>query len=160
VYCLKREQWGQVTFEFDIDHFAPQSVMPGAALEYVNLVYACHRCNGVKGTQAIDDPWFCMRSHRVVVAPDGELRALDADAERTVLKLDLNSPRLKAWRALWMRIVELARRQDPELYSRLVAFPEDLPRLSLVDPPTNTRPEGLLESRYALRERGELPSCD
>jgi hypothetical protein len=101
-----------------------------------------------------------MRSHRVVVAPDGELRALDADAERTVLKLDLNSPRLKAWRALWMRIVELARRQDPELYSRLVAFPEDLPRLSLVDPPTNTRPEGLLESRYALRERGELPSCD
>jgi hypothetical protein len=23
VYCLKREQWGHVTSEFDIDHFQP-----------------------------------------------------------------------------------------------------------------------------------------
>jgi hypothetical protein len=160
VYCLKREQWGQVTFEFDIDHFLPQSVMPVAALEYANLVYACHRCNGVKGVQTIDDPWWCLRSNRVVVTRDGDLRALDAGAQRTVLKLDLNSPRLKAWRALWMRIIELARLQEPELYSRLIAFPEDLPNLSLLNPSTNTRPEGLLEGWYARRERGELPPSD
>ena len=28
VYCLKRETWGQVTFEFELDHFEPQSLNP------------------------------------------------------------------------------------------------------------------------------------
>ena len=28
VYCLKRETWGQVTGEFELDHFEPQSIAP------------------------------------------------------------------------------------------------------------------------------------
>ncbi len=28
VYCLKRETWGQVSFEFELDHFAAQSLNP------------------------------------------------------------------------------------------------------------------------------------
>ena len=40
VYCLKREAWGQVTGEFELDHFEPQSVNPARRLDYENLVYA------------------------------------------------------------------------------------------------------------------------
>ncbi len=28
VYCLKRETWGQVTGEFELEHFEPQSLAP------------------------------------------------------------------------------------------------------------------------------------
>lgn len=38
VYCLKREQWGLVTGEFDIDHFEPQKLLPNLAADYGNLV--------------------------------------------------------------------------------------------------------------------------
>jgi 5-methylcytosine-specific restriction endonuclease McrA len=55
VYCLKQEAWGQVTGEFEIDHFEPQSVNPQRRLDYLNLVYACRRCNGVKLDQTVDD---------------------------------------------------------------------------------------------------------
>ncbi len=48
VYCLKRETWGQVTGEFELDHFQPQSLAPHLSLDYFNLVYACRRCNSVK----------------------------------------------------------------------------------------------------------------
>lgn len=34
VYCLKRETWGQVTFEFELDHFKPQSLNPQLKLDY------------------------------------------------------------------------------------------------------------------------------
>jgi hypothetical protein len=47
VYCLKRETWGQVTGEFELDHFQPQSLAPDLRLDYFNLVYACRRCNAV-----------------------------------------------------------------------------------------------------------------
>jgi hypothetical protein len=40
VYCLKRETWGQVTGEFELDHFQPQSLAPHLSLDYFNLVYA------------------------------------------------------------------------------------------------------------------------
>ena len=47
-YCLKRETWGQVTSEFELDHFEPQSLESPLRLDYLNLVYACRRCNAVK----------------------------------------------------------------------------------------------------------------
>jgi hypothetical protein len=55
------------------------------------------------------------------------LRPLDRDTERLVRQLDLNSPRLKSWRVMWMRIVVVAKERDPGLYFRLVGFPEELP---------------------------------
>ena len=55
-YCLKRETWGQVTGEFELDHFRPQSLDPHLRLDYFNLVYACRRCNLVKLDQRVDDP--------------------------------------------------------------------------------------------------------
>jgi hypothetical protein len=128
VYCLKRETWGQVTADFDLDHFAPQSLNPLLRLDYLNLIYSCWRCNAVK-----------------------------RDTQLLIRQLDLNSPRLKSWRVMWMRIVALAKDRDTDLYFQLVGFPKDLPDLSKQRPPLNTRQESLEQCWFARRQRGELP---
>ena len=44
-----------------------------------------------------------------------------------------------------------------ELYRRCLAYPDDLPDLSALRPPGgNARPEGIAQSAFARRERGEL----
>jgi 5-methylcytosine-specific restriction endonuclease McrA len=157
-YCLKRETWGQVTFEFELDHFEPQSLNPQLRLDYVNLVYACRRCNAVKRDETVADPFQLLRSTHVTTLSDGSLRSEENDTQRLIRQLDLNSPRLKSWRVMWMRIVALAKDCDTDLFFRLVGFPEDLPDLSRLRPPMNGRMEGLEHSWFAQRERGSLPA--
>jgi HNH endonuclease len=159
VYCLKRETWGQVTFEFELDHFEPQSLNPQLRLDYLNLVYACRRCNALKRDQAVADPFRLLRATLVRTLPDGSLQPHDHDTHRLVRQLDLNSPRLKSWRVMWMRIVALAKDRDENLYFQLVGFPENLPNLSQLRPPLNARKEGLAHSWFAQRKRGNLPAA-
>jgi hypothetical protein len=71
--------------------------------------------------------------------------------------LDLNSPRLREWRMVWMTIFELASQHDRGLLLRVAGFPDELDDLSVLAPPFNTRPAGILESSFARRYRGELP---
>ena len=157
VYCLKRETWGQVTGEFELDHFEPQSIAPDQALDYFNLVYACRRCNAVKSDQRVDDPLTILSSDVASVLPDGVLSSQHPAAVRLIRQIDLNSPRLKQWRVMWMRIVDLAKERDPDLYRQLTGFPDDIPDLSRLKPPVNSQPEGLEISWYARRQRGLLP---
>ena len=157
-YCLKREAWGQVTFEFELDHFEPQSLNPQLRLDYLNLVYACRRCNAVKWNQTVADPFLLLRATRATTLPDGSLQPADSDTKRLIRQLDLNSPRLKTWRVMWMRIVALAKDRDRGLYFQLVGFPEDLPDLSKRRPPQNTRKTGLEHCWFAQRQRGNLPA--
>jgi hypothetical protein len=157
VYCLKRETWGQVTGEFDLDHFEPQSLAPDRELDYFNLVYACRRCNSVKLDQSIDDPLGLLTSESAFVLPDGELFSNIAQVQRLIRQLDLNSPRLRTWRVMWMRIVDLAKERDSALYRQLAGFPDDLPNLKRLRPPTNSHPAGAEDSWHAIRERGQLP---
>src|ERR1700722_16114237 len=70
VYCLKREMWGQVTAEFDLDHFEPQSLNPRLKLDYLNLVYACRRFNAVNRAQMVADPFRLLRAPLVTTFPD------------------------------------------------------------------------------------------
>jgi hypothetical protein len=100
VYCLKREQWGHVTGEFDIDHFQPQRVRPDLSVEYANVVYACRRCNLVKLDQDIGDPSATLSASRIKPMPDGTIEGVDAAAIRMIEALDLNSPRLVEWRIM------------------------------------------------------------
>ena len=90
-----------------------------------------------------------------VVLPDGVLASHRPEAKRLVQQLDLNSPQLKKWRVMWMRIVDLAQERDTELYQQLTGFPEDLPNLSHLRPPRNSRPDGVETSWYAKRQRGQ-----
>lgn len=157
-YCLKREQWGQVTGDFDIDHFQPLKLYPHLVAEYANLVYACRRCNSIKLDQVLDDPLRFLTGARITTMPDGTVRGCDVTATRLILALDLNSPRLVEWRIMWVRIVELARDKDQQLWKRLVGFPTDLPDLARLRPPGgNTRREGIAESWAALAQLGSLP---
>lgn len=157
VYCLKRETWGQVTGEFELDHFEPQSLAPDRTLDYFNLVYACRRCNSVKLDQPIDDPFSILSSDVVVLLPDGVLFSNSTDGDRLIRQIDLNSPALCRWRVMWMRIVDLAKERDADLYQQLTGFPEDLPDLGCLRPPNNSRPEGIEISWYAKQQRGQLP---
>lgn len=155
IYCLKREQWGQVTGEFEIDHFEPQKLSPERRADYENLVYACRRCNSVKLDQSIADPLVLLSAERIRILPDGMIQARDDETRRLVRQLDLNSPRLQQWRVMWMRIVALAAERDHDLWESLISLPDDLPNLKRFRPPRNTRTEGIGESWFEKRRRGE-----
>ncbi len=57
---------------------------------------------------------------------------------------------------MWMRIVDLAQERDADLYQQLTGFPEDLPNLSRLRPPKNSRFGDVEISWYAKRQRGQL----
>ena len=94
------------------------------------------------------------------LAKGGQVRSdrRAAEAGRLLAALDLNDPRRVEFRALWVSVVSLAGRFDPDLHRRLLAYPADLPDLAALKPPSgNTRPEGVAASYHARRQRGELP---
>lgn len=158
VYCLKRETWGQLTGEFELDHFEPQSLAPDLALDYFNLVYSCRRCNQVKLDQRVDDPLTTLSAESTTVCPDGRISSERIETQRLIRQLDLNSPKLVKWRVMWMRIVELAGKQDSILYKQLTGFPDELPNLGQLKPPSNVNPSGIEICWYAKRQRGQLPN--
>ena len=80
------------------------------------------------------------------------------DARRLIAILGLDSDSYRRWRTVWMRNIELAEEYDREHFNRLMGFPDDLPSLHQT-PPANTRPEGVQQSWYAKRQRGELPEA-
>ena len=157
VYCLKRETWGRVTGDFELDHFEPQSVHPEKALDYLNLIYSCRTCNLIKSASSIDDPFELLHRDNLQCGPDGHLVSLSTKGKRLILVLDLNSPQAVEWRLMWSRIVAMARQNDRSLYAMLVGFPRNLPDLSRKRPPSNSRPEGIDESWYRKQQRNELP---
>ena len=156
VFCLLRERWGRVTGEFDVDHFVPQQVDGSRRLTYENLLYACHACNLKKGTLALPNVEHVLTADNVDLRLDGRLKGKTADSERLIAIMTLNSPRWVQWRLSWMRIIELARMRDQQLFEQLMGYPGDLPDLSVLKPPHNELPEGIEQSHFARRERGML----
>ena len=49
--CHSQGRPGSPSDAETIDHFRPRSLFPGLCLEWLNLVYACYRCNQRKGNQ-------------------------------------------------------------------------------------------------------------
>jgi hypothetical protein len=158
VYCLIRELWGPFQGVYALDHFLPIASRPDLALEYDNLLYGCVSCNLSKGRLETPDPCSSLLDPVVQVSGDGTLHASTPPARKLIELLGLNRPRLREFRELWIRIVRLAARCDPDLYRRLMGYPPDLPDLSALRPPEgNTRPAGVAQSHFARRQRGELP---
>ena len=159
VYCLRRERWEPDLGVFEIDHLAPVSLSPELRATYRNLVYSCTTCNAVKRGQVLPDPTLALISSSLTVEADGRLSAQTEEARFLVRVLDLNDPMFVAWRMRMIRIAALAREYDPALFEWLMGYPDDLPNLATLRPPGgNTRPEGIVESHFERRNRGNLPN--
>lgn len=160
VFCLKREQW-ELTGTWDIDHSAPQSSHPQDRLNYENLLYVCHRCNITKNVRIAPDPCQIAFGQCLQVHEDGTIEALNPEGELLVANLRLDSAKRTESRYLIISLLrslfQSSKPQDKELYIQLMRYPDDLPDLSRLRPPGgNRRPEGVNESFYARRMRGEL----
>lgn len=141
--------------QFDLDHFIPQVQSADDPPDYENLVYACHSCNLRKRDLKL--PNIVLTADHVRVYEDGHIPGLTPQANRLIQFLYLNSPQSVEWRRLWIRTVQLAAEVDQELYLQFMGYPDDLPDLSRRHPPRNRKPEGVEQSHFARRQRGELP---
>jgi hypothetical protein len=158
VYCLRREQWEPDLGVFEIDHFDPVGQSPELRQTYWNLLYSCTTCNAAKGVQILPHPATVFLSTSLEVESDGRLSPRTHEARLLIRSLDLNDPMFVTWRMRMIRIVALAREHDSTLYRQLLAYPDDLPDLSSLRPPGgNLRAEGIVESHFERRNRGELP---
>ena len=156
VFCLLRETW--VTGDLQVEHFEPAALVPERSLDYSNLLYACHVCNGKKGVQRIPDPCQVLTRDDIVLGEEGRLIGRTPAARAVISALGLNSKRLCKFREMWSGIVEMARQFDPELYRRMMGYPTSLPDLERLRPPGgNGKPDGVAESCRSRRVRGELP---
>jgi hypothetical protein len=89
--------------------------------------------------------------------PKKPIHGTTPDARRVIAKLGLDAPDYCEFRMLWISIVQLAATCDPHLFRLLMKYPDDLPDLSVLRPPRNTRLQGVNESFRARRDRGQLP---
>lgn len=161
VFCLRREQWSLIVGTWDIDHFAPQSSHPQNRLDYENLLYVCHTCNAIKNDRTVSDPCRIAFGHCLKVRADGTIAALNENGKVLIEQLRLDNADYTRFRSLMIDILRaLLRSSDPndrQTYIRLMGYPDDLPDLNRLRPPSNRKPEGINDSCYARRIRGELP---
>ena len=158
VYCLKRETWGTVREGFDIEHFVSSKVASNERLTYRNLVYACHECNLRKGSASVSDPVQCCTAIEIMLLDNGFLVGMTRNARMVIAVVALNSPKMIRWRKLWMQIVELAQTHDLVLLYQLLAYPDDLPDLETLKPPSNEKPQSVRGSLHVRQRNGNLPA--
>lgn len=155
VFCLNREQWGVVSGNWDIDHFVAQVLFPSGKLLYENLLYVCRRCNSIKSHRFVPNPCQIAFGQCLMVQNDGTIKALNEHGEMLIEILRLDREELTQFRQLFIDIVRLAlRNRNP--YIRLMGYPQNLPDLSKLKPPSNAKPESVNDSFHARRRRGEL----
>jgi hypothetical protein len=164
LYCLWRERWqadGQ--HSFSVEHLQPQGAEPEKSLDYDNLVYACTLCNSTRR----DVPLPFHPAHQplglhLLALPDGAMRALTPLGAELLELCRLNRPLLVAARRRILNLIAFLRNaKEPEPFEalrELLAFPTDLPNLAVLRPPDgNDRPEGVTDSCFERKRRGELP---
>ena len=158
VFCLRREQWGPEVGNWDIDHLAPQHSHPQRKLDYENLLYTCHTCNSTKKGKRVPDPCDVAFGECIEVHEDGTISALNENGRRLIRALRLDRKKAINFRRL---IIDALRsciiHNETQLYIRFMRYPEDLPDLSRLKPPGNTKPQGINDSCHVRRMRGELP---
>jgi len=156
VFCLLREVW--VVGDLQVEHFEPVALVPERSLDYSNLLYACHVCNGKKGSKVVPDPCQSLLQQDITLGQKGRLVGRTPEARALIVAIGLNAKRQCQFRLLWSNIIELARRFDPELYRKLMGYPALLPDLDrLRSAGDNANPESLETCCRTRRLRGELP---
>ena len=156
VFCLNREQWGVVINAWHIDHFTPQSRDPGGTLSYDNLLYLCSTCNCLKSSHLVPDPGSVAFDEGLKILEDGTIQALNDEGRLLIEVLRLNNDDRTRYRSLVLQTVRALAIQDRGAFSQWMGYPSNLPDLSKLRPPGNTRPAGINDSFFARRARGEL----
>jgi hypothetical protein len=157
VYCLKRVVWAPTDI-WTVDHLISQRDALHLECEYTNLVFACQFCNGQKGTKRVPDPCKVAYGACLRTELDGTITPLNASGRRLIKVLGLNHPWQIAERLKQIHLLAALAIHNRVLYEQLMGFPTDLPDLGTLNPPQNHRPEGIPESHFARRQRGELPA--
>jgi hypothetical protein len=157
VFCLQREQWGIVLGGWDIDHFVAQSRDVSLKIDYDNLLYVCRACNALKSDHCLPDPCTLDLSKCLLVKDDGSLEALNDEGRLIAEILRLDSDDRRRLRRMIIATVRSLSRHDPDSFKMWMRYPDTLPDLEKLRPPTNSRPEGIDKSAFARRRRGELP---
>jgi hypothetical protein len=158
IYCLRRETWLTLRRDYEIDHFLPKSEHPDVERDYDNLVFACSECNGTKATKYLPSPESVAYGDCLRVDENGEIHALDdyGVGEAIIEALDLNAPEYSYLRR---RIIETVAEARPgsKTLKWCLGYPDELPNLSNeAKPKDNKRPDGIRESHYERKCRGEL----
>ena len=154
--CLDREKWIGLLGKFHIDHIHSQVECPERRLDYDNLVYLCASCNLVKPDKEAPDPCSLPMGECLSVSEDGRIHPLNDQGQIVINAFRLDSRDANERRALVLDAIRCLKNQGKSLVQWL-GFPSDLPDLRQMKPPSNTRPEGLDNCFYVLRERGRIP---
>ncbi len=162
VYCLTREKWSDAGHQmFGVDHVLPKATHKSLECEYTNLVYCCNRCNSAKLLGELFDPCREALGKHLSMGDSGEVGWLTTEGQKIVRGLKLNDPDRVRFRRVMNRFVQCAVRvPDGQLAQELrdlMGYPGDLPDLSQLRPPNNSKPEGIAMSHFERRKRGELP---
>jgi HNH endonuclease len=158
VFCLHRERWYNRSATFHIDHFVPVSVDDTGECEYDNLLYVCAACNEAKkAVLGLPDPCKVAFSECLKISKSGRVEALNKHGEKLRQILLLDSKRNVDHRSRWIRILDALSKSDPSLHQELMGFPDDLPDLRRKRSSFNTRPTGVLNCYFVLRENDQLP---
>jgi len=157
IFCLHREQWGIVLGVWDIDHFVAQSRDASLRVDYDNLLYVCRACNALKSDQFLPDPCTLDLSKCLLIKSDGSLEALNYEGWLIAEILRLNSDDRIRFRRMIIATIRSLSRHDPNTLKMWMRYPDNLPDLEKLRPPTNSRSEGIKKSAFARRQSGELP---
>ena len=161
VYCLDREVWRDMRHRMHIDHFQPQALRPDLECQYPNLLYLCPACNSLKRDLLLPDPGAVALGNCLRVHKDGRIEAIDdnRNGRRIIDQLALDGLSATTRRRLMIgTLLSLAESKWP-MFVEWMRYPEDLPDLSddRLTPPTNSRPQGISQSHYERRRKGQLP---
>ena len=158
VFCLSREQWGVMRRMWDIDHFLPQSSDPDRVVDYDNLLYVCASCNSVKSHHEVPDPTAVSYGDALRVNNDGTITALNTSGQRLIRILRLDNDDYTRYRSMMIEMLEIlaAETAKRKAYVSWMKYPDNLPDLRSLQPPTNTKPDGVNDCFFDRRARGEL----
>lgn len=159
VYCLMRETWYyDGSDHFGVDHIIPKSIDPSKENDYVNLVYACSRCNSAKGSKELIDPCRESVGDYIAVTNDGSFIPISSPKGQILIeKLNLNDPRAIEYRFRLMTMFsEWESSGKNEYLDFWLGYPLNLPNLSSKKC-QNSKPEAAKNCYYSQKERGLLP---
>ena len=149
---------------YHVEHIKPRSKNPADETNYLNLTYACGRCNDFKGTDLIINPRLEALGRHIRLANEGMLEGISEEGWVLIEQLHLNE-----WPALanrrnaidiylnWLENGHSA--VAHRLYLEKFGFPENLPDLEPLMPPLgNSISSSERNSYFRMRTEGRLPA--